>query len=365
MPTESKFKHPLILALIGLLVVGFFWGYLKRYHQELLTQFGGSLTFSRKPARNFNPSALQWAAATSTVPWTARDAHALVAFDDKLWLLGGLNGNDFRRGKAVEYWKAPHFAEVWSSAGGANWQLITDEAPWGERRSAEAEVFKDKLWLIGGWVKNRGYRGDVWVSGDGLRWSEATSSLERWTGREGHGLAVFKDKMWLAGGVNFDERKTFNDVWRSDDGINWMPVVAEAPWPARYDHTLTVFQNKLWLAGGLELGGGSLGDVWVSEDGANWRRVIEKAPWPSRHGHAALVYKDRLWIIGGWNTDADTGLNDTWFSADGVNWQEVRAEAPWPGREDHAAAVFRNEIWLAGGMDKDWRWQNDVWILKP
>lgn len=361
MPPDAGVKHPLILGLIGFAVVSFFLGYLQNYHEEVLTPLGLGPVGGGRPRNAFNPATLQWLRATSTVPWQARDAHALVAFRDKLWLLGGLNGDGFVRGKGVEYWKAPHFAEVWLSADGSSWELVTAKAPWGERRSAEVEIFKNNLWLIGGWVKSRGYHSDVWFSEDGLSWAEATSSLPRWLAREGHSVVVFKDKLWLAGGVNFDGRETLNDVWYSDDGVNWNFALAESPWRARYDHTLIVFKNRLWLIGGVALGGHIFSDIWVSDDGLNWQLVSEIFPWPARHGHRALTFKDKLWIIGGWNTE-NGGLNDTWYSEDGKEWREVGKDAPWPGREDHAAAVFKDKIWIAGGMDKDWHWQNDVWV---
>src|SRR3989344_2358717 len=110
----------------------------------------------------FNPDSLDWEAATLQAPWQERDSHAVVAYKDKLWLMGGLNANDYviKEG-VVEYWKAPHFRDVWSSEDGKNWKLVTENAVWGERRSMQVVDFKGKMWLIGGWGPSIGYRGDI------------------------------------------------------------------------------------------------------------------------------------------------------------------------------------------------------------
>ncbi|MFN8599321.1 MAG: hypothetical protein U0842_02545 [Candidatus Binatia bacterium] len=93
--------------------------------------------------------------------------HAVVAFHDRLWVLGGqqITYFDPDGGDAVA-------DDVWSSAG-ATWTLELAHAPWAARgQILGAAVFDDHMWLIGGGTYNdpRHYYRDVWKSADGVQW---------------------------------------------------------------------------------------------------------------------------------------------------------------------------------------------------
>jgi len=317
----------------------------------------------RKPVAD-----LYWQEATSTAPWPARDAAAALVWQDKLWLMGGVNGGNAIVND-VKYWELPHFNDIWSSSDGLVWDRETAAAAWPPRRSMSVVPWQDRLLMLGGWSPIGGYQSDIWVSSDGVNWELATSSAARlddrqaFPAREGQTLTIFQNKLWLTGGVNFDKRLAYNDVWSSPDGLNWTLVASSTPWSGRYDHAVEVFDNRLWLTGGLARGMAN-GEVWVSSDGQNWQLATANAPWGPRHGHALLNWRDRLWLVSGWDTDRDEGMNDVWLSPDGKNWIKPPSPPPWRGREDHAALIFRDQLWFFGGMDTDWRWRNDVWRAK-
>jgi hypothetical protein len=309
----------------------------------------------------FKPSTLTWIEATSSANWTKRDSHAAVVFKDKIWLMGGLNGdNEVLAPGSVEYWNSPYFKDVWVSDNGKDWNLVATNTPWGNRRSIQVVAFKDKIWLMGGWGPYVDYKNDVWSSSDGIKWQrEATSTA--WLAREGHSLVVFQDKMWLLGGVRYDKRETKNDVWYSSDGINWTQATNNAPWSSRWDHAVAVFDNKIWLAGGMDLKENIFNDVWYSADGVNWQMATDSAPWETRQGHNLIEYKNYLWVLGRFNDVLNKGPNDVWYSKDGFNWQKTAEDPAWLGREDSAAVIFQDKIWILGGMDSKWQWTNDVW----
>jgi N-acetylneuraminic acid mutarotase len=321
-------------------------------------------------AQVFDPALLTWQEVTKSAPWLPRDSHAVVVYQDKMWLMGGLNGNGYViRPGIVRYGEAPHFSDVWVSEDGINWSLVTEKAPWGKRRSIQAVVFQNKMWLIPGWGPFDGLKSEIWYSQDGIKWERVATS---WPAREGHQLVVFQDKLWLIGGVNYEKRETKNDIWYSPDGINWFEATSAAPWSPRWDHKVVVFKDKLWLIGGMDLKNNVFRDIWVSENGKDWSLVTENPSWPARQGHEALVFKNRVWIIGRFNSPeqgdvkaaeagASSSPNDVWFSDDGINWQKTKNDPPWQGREDHVAVVFQDKIWVLGGMTIDWRWQNDIW----
>lgn len=312
----------------------------------------------------FDPALLSWQEVTTTVPWSPRDSHTVVVYKDKLWLMGGLNGNGFvEKSGLVRYGETPHFSDIWLSEDGINWNLVTDKAPWGKRRSIQTVVFQDKIWLIPGWGPWAGTKNDVWNSEDGIHWNLVNSNPD-FPAREGHQLVVFRDKLWLIGGVNYNKQKTKNDVWYSDDGLNWFEATSTAPWSPRWDHEVVVFKDKLWLIGGMDLKNKVFGDVWVLDNSADWSLVTDDPPWQARQGHELVVFQDRIWIIGRFNSPSEGGKNDIWFSEDGINWQKTKNDPPWLGREDQAAAVFQEKIWILGGMTMEWVWKNDIWFSR-
>lgn len=248
------------------------------------------------------------------------------------------------------------------SEDGFHWQKIVDTNTWPPMRSISIAKFKNKLWLQGGWSPIEGYVDGIWSSDDGIAWQRVATIP--WEEREGQVLEDYEGKLYMMGGVNFDKRKTYNDVWVSDDGKAWSLVTPSAPWDSRYDHDSIVFHDKMYVLGGVKLGGVGSADVWTTSGtstGKVWEKVTDTAPWGPLHGHTAVLYKGLMWVIGGWKTIPDVGSEEQWFTADGITWEKTTEDLPWAGREDHAAVTFRNRLWVWAGMDSDFRWHNDIW----
>jgi hypothetical protein len=308
----------------------------------------------------FIPENLQWTEATPSASWEPRDSGEVFVFKNKMWIMGGVNGNDYvKENHLVKYWEAPHFNDIWNTEDGVHWQKVANQNTWAPRRSMTVAFFNNKLWMLGGWSPIKGYTNDIWTSNDGVHWTRAVEHAE-WSAREGHSLEVFQNKLWLIGGVNYNERQTKNEVWYSENGINWKKV-ENIPWKPRWDHATEVFNGKLFLTGGMNLAGEIFNDVWMSEDGLSWTLVTDNPPWERRQGHMLISYKDYLWLIGRLNDAESGGKNDVWFSKDGASWQKTINDPPWTGREDFFSAVFKDKIWIFGGMDANWKWRNDVW----
>ena len=316
---------------------------------------------SEVSVKPFDPAELGWELVAASSSWPARDSHAAAVFNGKMWLVGGLNGNNlsFSNGQ-VPYADAEYFNDIWYSEDGSTWIEALRRAPWHPERSQQLAVFQGKMWLIGGWGPEGGYAKEIWASEDGIHWNfiipeGGIPELE------GHELIVFHDRLWLFGGVRYSDRTLVNEIWSSEDGIRWERAVKSAPWHPRWDYALAEFKGFLWLTGGMDLAGNEFNDIWRSEDGIQWERVSGEAPWAPRQGHAALVYKDRLWLVGRFDDSIDGGVNDVWFTEDGISWQKTKFDPVWRGREDHKVLLFNDRLWLFGGMTSDWRWSNEVW----
>ena len=155
-----------------------------------------------------------------------------------------------------------------------------------------------------------------------------------------------------------------NDVWSSEDGINWTLITDNADWYERYDLAVESFLGKMWLSGGALPGDMGAKEVWYSENGFDWEKADKEIVWPGRHGHCFISYNDFLWIIGGWSGYAH-GYNDVWYSKDGLIWQKLYEDksSPWEGREDLECIEFQNKLFMIGGMKTNGERTNDVWYL--
>ncbi|OGY42382.1 MAG: hypothetical protein A2Y82_04475, partial [Candidatus Buchananbacteria bacterium RBG_13_36_9] len=319
----------------------------------------------------------------NNIRWQGRQRLEVVSYNNKMWLIGGFTW-DF-------------MSDVWSSANGDNWQLVTQQAPWGERRTNSGTVvFNNKIYLFGGYKLNANwtaltFNNEVWYSTDGKNWTEATSDAD-WTDRSSFGYTVYNNKIWLTGGCDHadvdmacDSGK--NDVWSTSNGVDWDKAVENASWSARANSKLLVHDDgsgeKLWLIGGIAYSDGAYKrDVYVSSDGATWTQKTAAANFEARYGFNAISYDfgtgRKLWVMAG--AEADSGMthhNDLWSSVDGITWTQAKDDVALPGiavqpskwtrwsPRRNAAAVLHDDgggtkLWIMGGWDKVAN-ENDVW----
>jgi hypothetical protein len=302
---------------------------------------------------------LDWVRVTDRAGWRARDSSGEVVYKDRLWLLGGW----------FDSYSAPP-RDVWSSPDGKAWDLVTREAPWKHSDLPMSVVFKDRMWLMGGWYNGRlpghGASNEVWSSGDGRTWERVTDHAG-WSPRLAGGTVTFQGRLWVLGGTEDyyfgDNASLRNDVWSSADGRQWRRELANAPWSPRAYHAAVVHDGKVWV-----LGGGNYvprydaqNDVWSSPDGVHWERVTEHAPWDPRIWFSAAVYRDRIWVLGGWSNHPSKNWGDVWYSHDGRGWTPLRSNVVWKARHEHSAYVFRDKIWVAGGHAQPLN--SEVWSL--
>ena len=300
-----------------------------------------------------------WVRVTEKADWQARDSSGEVVFGDRLWLFGGW---------FTSFVGTPR--DVWSSADGKAWTKVTETAAWKHGDLPMTLVFKDKMWFMGGWYNGRlpdhSASNEVWSSTDGANWEQATAKAG-WTPRIAAGTVVFKDRMWILGGIEDyyfgDDKSLKNDVWSSEDGKEWTLATANAGWSPRAYHGAVVHDGKMWV-----FGGGNyvpkyhgVNDVWCSEDGINWTQVTEAAPWHPRLWFSAVVYRDHMWVLGGWSNNPSKNWGDVWYSKNGREWKKLESAVSWKERHEHSAYVFQDKIWIAGGHAQPL--SSEVWSL--
>lgn len=211
-----------------------------------------------------------------------------------------------------------------------------------------------------------------------LKWTRVVKSAE-WSNRYGHAAAVFDGKMWIVGGYNPGEMKSdtyYEDVWYSNDGINWEQATSNAPWKGRKGHELVSFQNAMYLIGGYSVNEETgyrqyNNDVWKSTNGKDWIEIKESIEpiestkydlnWYPRMHHSCIIANhnktDYIYLIGGYTLqDSISGryamkyFNDVWRSEDGISW-ECLANNDFGKRAEHAATVDAETgvIYMLGG----------------
>jgi thermitase len=295
-----------------------------------------------------------WVEATGDAGFLPRRSHQALVFDNRIWVLGGLAGYDAN--------------DVWYSGDGATWTQATGGAGFSGRECHSSVTFDDRMWVIGGWSEdsyNFYLKNDVWYSRDGADWTQATSSAP-FSNRWGHSSVVFNNRMWVIGGAAYPDGNFafMNDVWYSEDGVNWTQATGSAAFPARYNYGLVVIDNKMWVIGGYNYGG-MMNDVWYSGDGVNWTQATGSAGFSPRCQHTSVVFDNRMWVIAGF--DDNWYINDVWYSEDGVNWTQATSSAEFPVRDTAASVVFDNRMWEIGGFvgGVDYQFFNDVWYSPP
>ena len=266
--------------------------------------------------------------------------------------------------------------EVWSSPDGVDWtlELPHNNGQFERRHSHNTVLWKDQLWMIGGDF-HQGYANhDVVSSPDGINWTVQLGPLGAaqtppWSERVLQVSGVYNGRLWTTGGQNvtgiLDETIYHNDVWVTDDGINWEQVVPDAP-PSETRWAgcgvldgLVEFRGEMWLVGCARersdaVGHSMFNEVWSTTDGATWRQHATP-PWAGKIWPNVVVWDDKLWILFGYTSgDPANGWSagnatEVWYSEDGETWNSLPHDAPAPGSHAQGVAVTDDFLLYAGG----------------
>ncbi len=202
MEEKNNLKVGLVLSGVMALALGIYWAFYYEGLSESANDVKGEKVFF-----------MEWNEIASSTPFLSRDSHASFVFQDRIWIIGGLNGNGLvSPTHQIKYWQAPHLNYIWVSENGRDWKEIETENIWAPRRSMSIIEFKNKLWMLGGWSTGGGYSNELWNSEDGVDWTKTEIKFP-FEPREGQIAGIFNEKLFIMGGVNYDRRKTFNDVW--------------------------------------------------------------------------------------------------------------------------------------------------------
>lgn len=291
-----------------------------------------------------------WTEVTDALPFPAKDGSGLVAFKNKMWLLGGWDPP----------FHEPNYThnEVWSSTDGENWNFETNAA-WPPRHCAAWLSNTDNIWVIGGDPQS-GCLTDVWNSPDGINWVQIIDTIPGYTKRNMPNYAILNDKLTLFGGEQCSGLG-LNDVWQSDNGESWNKL-PDAPWSGRGMQINSCVDDNgfMWMLSGANEGERRpFNEVWNTADGITWNLINPSAPWMGRYWHTVAWFDNNIWVMGG--ITAGIELNDVWYSPDGINWRELKTTTgnlPEGTRHAQSTTVFDNALWYMCGIST-----NNVWKI--
>ena len=153
-------------------------------------------------------------------------------------------------------------------------------------------------------------------------WRCVTDDAE-FAARDGAGALVFRDRMWLLGGWNPRDKVHFplicnSEVWSSADGSTWTLERSQAPWEGRHTAGYVVHDGRMWVVGGDCNQGHYQNDIWSSADGVHWDLVNDCVPWASRALHYTLAFDGQIWVMGGQTMPDFAGGDEVFITMCGV-----------------------------------------------
>ncbi|MFI4875307.1 MAG: hypothetical protein ACIALR_08215 [Blastopirellula sp. JB062] len=209
----------------------------------------------------------KWVLETKQADWTPRAAAALVEFKGRMWLLGGTEHYYYGDSNSLKN-------DVWTTEDGKRWTLVTENAGWSPRAYHQAAVLNDRIYVFGGgnYVPEYEARNDVWSSADGVHWRQETAAAP-WHERNWFSTVVYRDHIWVIGGWSNNPSQNWNDVWYSRDGARWKQLKTKSIFPVRHEHSAFVFKDKIWIAGGMTPPLNN--SVWSLQLPADWKGEAE------------------------------------------------------------------------------------------
>ncbi len=257
-----------------------------------------------------------------------------VKHGDNQLLIGGhtfMDWADWSTGKG--------FATVYSSTDGVTWTDLAADTPAENKFTPRAEPMvanmNGDLFLVGGssvaYGASQSAIGDAWKSTNGgVSWTNLEANFGAdFVPRTKSELLVYKDELYLIGGFSKNPKTYYNDIYKSTDGVSWTKLAMVTPFDAVAGHICYIYNDRFYLIGGdvltdvLDEDGNITttpsNAMWVSDDaGLNWTKVTEGAlpdGFAGRSSHAFIKDANTVYIFGGMGVDIDGTakiLADSW-----------------------------------------------------
>lgn len=299
-----------------------------------------------------NGAVLGWQTATNPFP-TARNAHAAVAYNGYLYVLGGHNGT---------FLNDVEFAPINSNGDIGTWQ--STNSFFNGRYGFGSFAYNGYLYVVGG----------VTTGGDGsdvqLARIRADGGVQSWTSTTGFAnprwgitSVAYNGFIYVIGGQHV--AAYYGDVYYAPLLSNG--TIAAGSWKQttafstpRNEHATVVHNGYLYVIGGYD--GTYLNNSLYAPINANgtvgiWRSTGIQSPAGSSGvaQHTAVMLKDRMYVIGGDNSAAGyrSNVHRAGFAENGGlgGWTFFAGDTIGAARANQCSVAYNGFVYLMGGID--------------
>lgn len=271
------------------------WGHqVVNLNGKLILTGGKDILSNHKNDSWTSTDGVTWSLAKGNTPWSARRGHTTTVHNGVVYLIGG--------GTAASVGNVNR--EVWSTADGMNYTLVTSNPAFPARMHHTAASFGGKLWIFAGAGASGGQLNDAWYSTDAITWTQAPNIPKA---IEGATLTVHAAEFYLTGGYCASCTPQLNkNIYKSTDGLVWTEITGGNFYGSMGQIGVS-YANRLWLLGGTSIAQGAM-----LFSGA-MHTVTISSPIGMRENAAYTLFNDgtgeKLWVFGG--SISGTGiLND-------------------------------------------------------
>ncbi|KAF4662440.1 Leucine-zipper-like transcriptional regulator 1 [Perkinsus chesapeaki] len=245
----------------------------------------------------------------------------------------------------------------------------------GDRSGAASVVYKDALYVLGGYGGS-GRLDDLFRFDFNTRlWSQVHTKGETPTGRENNGAVVIGNKMYLFGG--YSGYNWLNDFhYFCFDTSTWAPVEVKegSPPSTRFGYVSSVHGSVFFVFGGYD------GQTWLNDmhefdvKQATWSQTQIQGYIPTGRSCPSWAYHEgSVYLFGGY--DGVHRMNDFHrFEMTARKWSVVATRStgqPPSPRYFHASVVHGNSLYLFGGYSgqerlndlHEFRFDLQTWFL--
>ncbi|MGB8190864.1 MAG: kelch repeat-containing protein, partial [Chitinophagaceae bacterium] len=235
-----------------------------------------------------------------------------VVFRNRLYLIGGSSFDPDKPGSDIGYYNFE--TKEWISS---NQMKNTSFPP--SRMGHSCIVYKDEIWLLGGYHPAQGTLSDIWTTKNGQSWAKAGITLPNGGGCM-MGATIYKEELWIYGGFKQEpggDSYSIEDT-RKWDGKSWGTKL-------KWNVETEAFMKKLeYKACSLAVEKNSLFLFSTSRHSSLWEHNIF-----------------RIYEQNGWDASNEKTTNDWGMDQDGYSLQTI---------------VYKSTIWirairLAGSKD--------------
>lgn len=184
----------------------------------------------------------------------------------------------------------------------------------------DVEAFNGRFVAIGRRSNGPQMHAFVLRSSDGVEWAQDPEDADRFAGTELAHLVVVDRRLFALGSASTDDRGgTRAAVWLTDDGVAWSE--ATGPFNERWATALAGGDGDLLMFGSEADSGATV--AWRSADGTSWEEQALELPVPPGEGRVSSVALDGGgWLgVGSISRGADAASAAVvWRSHDGRSW---------------------------------------------